>query len=83
MKKIFTLAVLTMLAAVAQADDLTFKVGLANINAHIPELSRLIEKGILNPRPLISHIMPLSDAAKGYEIFNARKDNVMKVLLKP
>src|ERR1700722_14734527 len=27
MKKIFTLAVLTMLAAVAQADDLTFKVG--------------------------------------------------------
>ena len=63
--------------------DLTFKVGLANINAHIPELSRLIEKGTLNPRPLISHIMPLADAAKGYEIFNARKDNVMKVLLKP
>ena len=63
--------------------DLTFKVGLANINAHIPQLSRLIEKGTLDPRPLISHIMPLADAAKGYEIFNARKDNVMKVLLKP
>ncbi len=63
--------------------DLKFSIGLANINAHIPELSRLIEKGILNPRPLISHIMPLEDAAKGYEIFNARKDNVMKVLLKP
>ena len=31
--------------------DLTLKVGLANINAHIPELSRLIEKGILNPAP--------------------------------
>ena len=25
----------------------------------------------------------LDDAAKGYEIFNARKDNVVKVLLKP
>jgi threonine dehydrogenase-like Zn-dependent dehydrogenase len=63
--------------------DLTFRIGLANINAHIPELARLIEHGTLDPRPLISHIMPLDDAAKGYEIFNARKDNVMKVLLKP
>ena len=35
------------------------------------------------PRHLISHIMPLRDAPKAYEIFNARKDNVMKVLLKP
>ena len=63
--------------------DLTFRIGLAHINAHIPELARLIEKGTLDPRPLISHVMPLNDAAKGYEIFNARKDNVMKVLLKP
>ena len=63
--------------------DLKFSIGLVNINAHIPELARLIEKGALDPRPLISHIMPLDDAAKGYEIFNARKDNVMKVLLKP
>jgi len=63
--------------------DLTFRIGLANINAHIPQLARLIERGTLDPRPLISHVMPLDDAAKGYEIFNARKDNVMKVLLKP
>jgi alcohol dehydrogenase len=67
----------------AFAKDLSFKIGLANINAHIPELARLIEKGALDPRPLITHIMPLSDAAKGYEIFNAHKDNVIKVLLKP
>jgi alcohol dehydrogenase len=63
--------------------DLTLKVGLANINAHIPQLSRLLEKGTLDPRPLISHIMPLADAPKAYEIFNAKKDNAMKVLLKP
>ncbi len=67
----------------AFARDLTFRIGLANINAHIPELARLIERGTLDPRPLISHVMPLDDAARGYEIFNARKDNVMKVLLKP
>jgi alcohol dehydrogenase len=67
----------------AFAKDLSFKIGLANINAHIPELSRLIEKGALDPRPLVTHVMPLSEAAKGYEIFNAHKDNVIKVLLKP
>jgi alcohol dehydrogenase len=67
----------------AFAKDLSFKIGLANINAHIPELARLIEKGALDPRPLVSHVMPLADAAKGYEIFNAHKDNVIKVLLKP
>ena len=31
--------------------DLTFKIGLANINAHIPQLARLIEKGTLDPAP--------------------------------
>lgn len=67
----------------AFARDLTLRIGLANINAHIPELARLIEHGTLDPRPLISHVMPLDDAAKGYEIFNARRDNVIKVLLKP
>ncbi len=67
----------------AFARDLTFRIGLANINAHIPELARLMERGAIDPRPLISHVMPLDAAAKGYEIFSARKDNVMKVLLKP
>ena len=67
----------------AFARDLTFRIGLANINAHIPALARLIERGTIDPRPLITHTMPLDDAARGYEIFNARKDNVIKVLLKP
>jgi alcohol dehydrogenase len=63
--------------------DLTFRIGLANINAHIPELARLIERGALDPRPLVTHVLPLDQAAKGYEIFNARTDNAIKVLLKP
>lgn len=63
--------------------DLTFRIGLANINAHIPALTRLIDSGAIDPRPLVSHVMPLDEAARGYEIFNARKDNVVKVLLKP
>jgi threonine dehydrogenase-like Zn-dependent dehydrogenase len=63
--------------------DLTFRIGLANINAHIPALMRCLDSGAIDPRPLISHVMPLEDAAHGYEIFNARKDNAIKVLFKP
>jgi len=67
----------------AFARDLTFRIGLANINAHIPQLAQCIERGAIDPRPLISHVLSLDDAARGYEIFNAHRDNVVKVLLKP
>jgi alcohol dehydrogenase len=63
--------------------DLTFRVGLANINAHIPELSRLIEHKRIDPRPIVSHILPLEDAARGYKIFDARTEGAIKILLKP
>lgn len=37
--------------------------------------------GRLDPRPLISHRLPLSDAAEGYELFDSRR--ATKVLLVP
>jgi alcohol dehydrogenase len=63
--------------------DLTFRVGLANINAHIPELARLIAAGRIDPRPIISHVLPLDQAAHGYQIFDARTEGAIKILLKP
>ena len=63
--------------------DLTFRVGLANIPAHIPALMNLIAKGKIDPRPMVSHILPLDDAARGYQIFDARTEGAIKVLLKP
>jgi len=62
---------------------LTFKIGLANIRAHIPELANLIERGRLDPRPLLTHNLALSQAAHGYQIFDARTDNAVKVGLTP
>ncbi len=63
--------------------DLTFRIGLANIRSNIPPLARLIECGRIDPRPIISHRLALGDAARGYQIFEARSDNVLKVLFKP
>jgi threonine dehydrogenase-like Zn-dependent dehydrogenase len=37
--------------------------------------------GRIDPRPLISHRLPLADAPRGYELFDARE--ATKVLLLP
>jgi alcohol dehydrogenase len=63
--------------------DLTFRVGLANINAHIPRLANLLAHGRVDPRPIISHTLSLDEAARGYKIFDARTEGAIKILLKP
>ncbi|HYB89597.1 MAG TPA: alcohol dehydrogenase catalytic domain-containing protein [Candidatus Binataceae bacterium] len=63
--------------------NLTFRVGLADINAYIPVLARLIEHGKIDPKPLISHVLPLDEAARGYRVFDEHTESVVKVLLKP
>lgn len=45
-----------------------------------PLLER-IEKGEIDPTMVITHRMSLSDAAKGYDIFNNKEDNCEKVVL--
>ena len=41
-----------------------------------------IESGELHPEQIISHHMPLSEAATGYHIFNSEEENCRKVVLK-
>jgi alcohol dehydrogenase len=62
---------------------LTFRVGLANMRNNIPHLARLIEKGRLDPTPLVSHVLPLADTPRGYQIFDAKSEGALKVLIKP
>jgi alcohol dehydrogenase len=62
---------------------LTFRIGLANIRSNIPQLATLIEHRRLDPRPIISHRLALDEAPQGYRVFDARSDNVLKVMLKP
>ncbi|MGH7863556.1 MAG: zinc-binding dehydrogenase [Candidatus Binataceae bacterium] len=69
--------------ALAFMRDLTFRIGLANIRSNIPQLASLIERGRIDPRPIISHQLALDEAARGYEIFDARKEGAVKVVLKP
>ena len=43
----------------------------------------LITKGKVDVKPLITHVLPLHDIAKGFDILSKGTENVIKVVLKP
>jgi alcohol dehydrogenase len=63
-------------------DIFSLNIGYGDQN-HREELINLIRHGKLNLKPLITHILPLSEAARGYEIFDKKLDNCIKVVFKP
>lgn len=62
---------------------LTFKMGQTHVHAYLPELLELIEQGLLTPEEIITHHMPLEQAAEGYKIFEKREEECRKVILVP
>lgn len=62
---------------------LTFKMGQTNVHKYLQPLLQRIQNGEIDPSFVITHKMSLEDAPKGYEIFKHKKDNCIKVVLKP
>jgi S-(hydroxymethyl)glutathione dehydrogenase / alcohol dehydrogenase len=62
---------------------LMLRQGQAPVHNYIDELIEIVEAGELRLDDVITHVLPLKDAAYGYKIFNERKDNCIKVVLKP
>lgn len=62
---------------------LTFKMGQTHVHAFLPDLLKLIEQGLLKPDEIVTHHMPLEEAARGYEIFEKREEECRKVILVP
>lgn len=50
---------------------------------YIPQLYKSIEENRFDPTDIITHRFPLEQAEHGYEIFDAKKDGCIKVVLKP
>lgn len=63
-----------------RALDIRF-TGLCPVHAVWRSAMAEMEAGRIDPRPLISHRLPLEEAARGYELFDARR--ATKVLLIP
>ncbi len=60
--------------------DLTFRIGLANVHRHIDPVLALLGEGRLRPERVVSHVLPLEEAPRGYELFDRKE--AQKVLLK-
>jgi 2-desacetyl-2-hydroxyethyl bacteriochlorophyllide A dehydrogenase len=60
---------------------LTLRLGLANVIAHVDRVMALMQSGILDPAPLVTHHMPLADAAEAYRLYDARE--ALKIVLTP
>jgi threonine dehydrogenase-like Zn-dependent dehydrogenase len=55
--------------------------GICPIHAWWEEALEAVRSGAIDPMPIVSHTMPLADAAKAYELVDARE--ATKVVLKP
>ncbi|MBD2578199.1 zinc-dependent alcohol dehydrogenase [Oscillatoria sp. FACHB-1406] len=62
---------------------LTLKTGQTHVHRYFQPLIERIQKGEIDPSFIITHRLPLEEAARGYEIFDAKKENCIKVVLKP
>jgi threonine dehydrogenase-like Zn-dependent dehydrogenase len=62
---------------------LIFKMGQTHVQRFLPELLDYIESGKLHPDLIITHRMPLAEAATGYRIFDKKEESCRKVVLTP
>ncbi|AFY66279.1 zinc-dependent alcohol dehydrogenase [Geitlerinema sp. PCC 7407] len=62
---------------------LTMKTGQTHVHRYLQPLLNRVQNGEIDPSFVITHRLPLEQAAHGYEIFNDKKDSCIKVVLKP
>ena len=62
---------------------LTLKTGQTHVQRYLDPLMQKIESGDIDPSFIITHTAPLDDAPEMYETFRDKKDDCIKVVLKP
>lgn len=63
--------------------NIDLKMGQAPVIPYMPFLYDLISKGEVDPGDVVTHVLPLDQAKHGYEVFDTRTDDCIKVVLKP
>ncbi|SES78436.1 S-(hydroxymethyl)glutathione dehydrogenase / alcohol dehydrogenase [Oceanobacillus limi] len=63
--------------------NITLKMGQAPARTYMQELYHQIVKEEIDPTDIITHKLPLDEAQHGYDIFTEKKDDCIKVVLKP
>jgi alcohol dehydrogenase len=61
----------------------TLRMGQALVQKYIDLLITMVKENTIRLDDIITHRLKLSDAPKGYEIFNEKKENCVKVIMNP
>jgi threonine dehydrogenase-like Zn-dependent dehydrogenase len=62
---------------------LTVKTGQTHVHKYVPILLDRIRKGEIDPSFVVTHRIPLSQAAEGYKMFRYQEDGCIKIVLDP
>jgi threonine dehydrogenase-like Zn-dependent dehydrogenase len=62
---------------------LTIKSGQCHVHRYMKPLLNRILNGEIDPTFIITHTIPLTEATRAYDIFKNKKDDCLKVVLKP
>lgn len=62
---------------------ITIRANQTAVKRHLPRLIEHVQNGVLNPKGLITHRIPLEEVADGYRLFSAKLDNCIKTVLIP
>ncbi|HEX2415360.1 MAG TPA: alcohol dehydrogenase catalytic domain-containing protein [Thermoleophilaceae bacterium] len=60
---------------------LTLRTGHANVIGHVDRVLAMLEAGVLDPSPLVTHHMKLEDAAEAYAVYDRRE--ALKIVMAP
>ncbi|HEX2921984.1 MAG TPA: zinc-dependent alcohol dehydrogenase [Bacteroidales bacterium] len=62
---------------------ITVRANQASVKRLLPKLIKHVIDGILSPKELITHRIPLRDVSEAYRMFSAKLDNMIKPVLIP
>jgi threonine dehydrogenase-like Zn-dependent dehydrogenase len=62
---------------------ITIRANQAAPKRLLPRLIEHVKSGVLNPKEIITHRIPLEEVADGYRIFSGKLDNCIKTILIP
>ena len=62
---------------------LTIRANQTGVKRLLPRLIEHVQNGVLNPKAMITHRVPLEDVADAYHIFSEKLDNCIKPVLLP
>jgi alcohol dehydrogenase len=60
---------------------LTLRTGQANVIGHVDRVLAMMDAGLLDPTPLVTHHMALADAAEAYQVYDRRE--ALKIVMAP